>query len=71
MTRSRRWPHALLAAYLFVALLGLAWPGPEWIAGRVRPFVVGLPFAFAWNIGWVLLTFGVLCLYHRAAGATD
>ena len=68
---ARRWPHVAFAIYLVVALLALAWPGPDWIAGRIQPFVLGLPFALAWNTGWVVLTFLTLALYHRVAGADD
>ena len=68
---ARRWPHVALAIYLVVALLALAWPGPDLIAGRVRPFVLGLPFAMAWNAGWVVLTFLSLALYHSQVGAQD
>lgn len=71
MTEHRRWPHVLFVAYLGLALLALAWPGPDWIAGRVRPFVLGLPFAFAWNVLWVVTTFVALGLYHHATGAQD
>ena len=68
---ARTWPHWLFGAYLIVTLSALAWPGPDWIAGRVRPFVLGLPFAMAWNAAWVVSTFLALALYHRVAAAKD
>ncbi|MFT5290833.1 MAG: hypothetical protein ACI9F9_000812 [Candidatus Paceibacteria bacterium] len=66
-----RWPHVALGVYLLIALLALAWPGPDLIAGRVEPFVLGLPFALAWNTVWVVLTFLTLALYHCKVGAKD
>ncbi|MFT7679335.1 MAG: hypothetical protein ACI8QC_003336 [Planctomycetota bacterium] len=71
MVVAPRWPHVALGVYLLVALLALAWPGPDLIAGRIRPFVLGLPFAMAWNTGWVVLTFLTLALYHSKVGAQD
>ena len=61
-------PHVLLAIYLLVTLLAFTWPVYDMLGNRVEPVVFGLPFTFAWNVGWVLSTFVVLCLYHRARG---
>ena len=60
-------------AYVVVCLLALVWPGYALLDGRIEPRVLGLPVAFAWNIGWVLLTFFVLVSYHtlRAGRDTD
>ena len=57
--------HVLLGAYLLACLLALVWPVAEWTA-RVEPRVLGLPFAFAWQILWILLTCLAMALYHRA-----
>ena len=60
-----------LAAYALVCLGAVSWPGATWL-DRAEPFVLGLPRAFAWNIGWVALTFVVLVGYHalrRGSGA--
>lgn len=61
-----RLPHVLFAVYLAVCLLAAIWPGYAWLGARIEPRVLGLPFSFAWTIGWVLATFLVLILYHRA-----
>lgn len=43
----------------------VTWPGLGLLgAGAATPFVLGLPFCLAWNVGWVLLTFFVLLGYH-------
>jgi len=60
--------HVLFAGYAIACLLALTWPGYAWLGARVHPLVLGLPFCFAWNVGWVLATFAVLTLYHRACG---
>jgi hypothetical protein len=56
--------NLLFALYVVVCALALTWPGYELVGNRVEPFVVGLPFTLAWNVGWVLATFVVLTLYH-------
>ncbi|MEM7305264.1 MAG: DUF3311 domain-containing protein [Planctomycetota bacterium] len=56
----------LLGIYLFVCAACLVWPGFAWFAAREEPFVLGLPFAFAWSVGWVIATFLALCAYHVA-----
>ena len=57
--------HVLLGAYLLACLLALVWPVADWTA-RVEPRVLGLPFAFAWQILWILATCLAMALYHRA-----
>lgn len=66
-----RLPYVLLAAYLFLTLLAFTWPVYPLAGNRVEPMILGLPFTFAWNIGWVFLTFVVLTLFHRARGEGD
>lgn len=60
--------HVLFAFYLIACAGALTWPGYEWLGNRIEPFVLGLPFAFAWNVGWILMTFLVLVVYHLARG---
>ena len=60
-----------LLAFVALAALAMIWPGPALIADRVRPFVLGLPFAFAWNVFWLLAVFVALALYHLGAGERD
>ena len=62
---SRR-PYFLFAAYCVVCLLASIWPGFAYLGARIEPRVLGLPFSFAWVIGWVLLTFVVLIFFYRA-----
>jgi len=54
----------LFGLYVIVCALALTWPGYDLLGNRVEPFVFGLPFTLAWNVGWVLATFMVLLLYH-------
>ncbi len=63
---SRRLPNVLLALYLVLCTLAVAGPGAQWAGGRIEPFVLGLPFSFAWYGIWSVATFLVLALYHRA-----
>ena len=37
-----------------------------WAGERIEPRVLGLPFAMAWNVGWVFASFVALLLYDRA-----
>ncbi len=58
--------HCALAAYVVVCLTAISWPGYAWIGDRVRPTILGLPFVFAWNVLWVLLSFVAVALYDRS-----
>ena len=61
-----RLPHVLYALYVLVCLAALVWPVYAWVAGdRIEPRVFGLPFAFAWNVLWVCLSFAALLAYDR------
>jgi len=53
----------LLGGYFLLCALALVWPGYQ-LGNRVEPYVLGLPMSFAWNLGWVVLTFVVLASYH-------
>ena len=59
--------HLLLVLYVLVCFCAITWPVYDWLGNRVEPTVLGLPFVFAWNILWVLATFGVLVAYHTSA----
>lgn len=54
----------LFGLYVIVCMAGLTWPGYALYGNRPEPFVLGLPFVFAWSVGWVALTFVVLVVYH-------
>jgi hypothetical protein len=61
----------LLAAYLAVCALCIVWPGMAVLGARVEPYVLGLPFALAWMVGWIVATFGVLAVYHVLRERSD
>ena len=60
--------HVLLAGYFAVCAAALVWPVYSWLGNAIEPRVLGVPLSFAWNIGWVVLTFLVLLGYHLATG---
>ncbi|MEZ4446122.1 MAG: hypothetical protein R3B72_44005 [Polyangiaceae bacterium] len=60
--------HLALALYCGLAGLALVWPGYAIFGNGLTPTVLGVPWSFAWNIGWVLLTFLVLVGFHFAGG---
>lgn len=68
--------RALTVTYLVLAVVFVTWPGFVPFA-RVRPLVLGIPFAMAWVAGWVAGTAVVLALLdrverrHRVGGAAD
>ena len=49
----------LAAAYFVAMLVFLTWPGTLPFA-RATPFVLGLPFTFAWAALWVIGVMAVL-----------
>ena len=69
---TRRGP--LLALLTVVVLAGGALVWPVYPAfGHVQPYVLGLPFSFAWVVGWLLAVFVALVLFYRVdeSGPTD
>ena len=44
--------------------LALIWPVYPF-AADLQPFVLGLPFSFAWVVGWLVVMFGALGLLYR------
>lgn len=58
---------ALLAVYFVVCALAVTWPGFALFGNSVEPRVLGLPWSFAWSIGWILATFVALLAYHLTA----
>ncbi|MGE0785555.1 MAG: hypothetical protein AB7S26_07695 [Sandaracinaceae bacterium] len=53
------------AFYALVCLAAITWPGFAWVQEHASLRVFGVPFALAYNGGWVALTFVVLAVYHR------
>ena len=62
------WVHALFGAWCALMLASLVWPGYAWIAGRYEPYVLGLPFCFAWTAGCALASCVVLVIYQKVTG---
>lgn len=54
----------LTGAYLVCALVALTWPGAL-PAARIRPLVLGLPFALFWPAAWIVGALVVLYLLDR------
>lgn len=61
---SLRTARVLAGGYLVLALIFVTWPGLVPFA-RIRPFVLGMPFAMAWIAGWVAGCAVVLWLLDR------
>ncbi len=61
-----RLPHVLYGVFTVLCLTALVWPVYPWISSRVEARPFGLPFPFAWNILWVVLSFFALFLYDRS-----
>lgn len=62
-------PYHWLALLPAIGLLG----GVPFV-NRVRPFVLGLPFLFAWIVGWVIATsaiMGCILMLDRAHGRAN
>jgi len=51
-------------AVTVISGLALIWPIYPF-AGSIRPYVLGLPFSFAWVVGWLLVMFAALVLLYR------
>lgn len=62
-TESRFRRHHLLAAVPLAALLGA-----PYIANRLEPRILGMPFLLGWIVVWVLITSGVMALILRLDG---
>ncbi len=54
----------LAAAFFFLFLLALTWPGVL-LVNRVRPLVLGLPFNLFWTAAWVAAGALVLAAVYR------
>ncbi len=62
---SRRSSLLVFLAVTLIAGLALIWPVYPF-AGSIRPYVLGLPFSFAWVVGWLVVMFVALVLFYRA-----
>lgn len=61
---SKRGPLLTLLSVVLVAGIALIWPVYP-LASSIRPYVLGLPFSFAWVVGWLVVVFVALVLYYR------
>jgi hypothetical protein len=62
--RAANW---LAAGYFALMAVFVTYPGVRPF-NTIRPLVLGLPFAFAWPVLWVIGAAVVLYLVHRAHG---
>lgn len=51
-------------AVVVIAGLALIWPIYSAVP-PLRPYVLGLPFSFAWVVAWLLVVFGALVALYR------
>ncbi len=63
-SRRRALARAALIIILGFSVAALVWPGPVEFTAQTRPFLLGLPYALAWNVAWVLTVFMALLGYH-------
>jgi hypothetical protein len=56
--------NLLYGSFVFLCATALVWPGFPMFGNRIEPYVLGLPFGLAWNIGWVIASFSALWMYH-------
>ncbi|HET7921990.1 MAG TPA: hypothetical protein VFM15_04475 [Gammaproteobacteria bacterium] len=57
--------HRWLLGVMLLVLVLLIWPVYAWVPA-VHPFVLGLPFSFAWLVLCILIAFVALLLTFRA-----
>jgi hypothetical protein len=68
---SRRGPVLVVVALTILSTLALTAPGYA-LVPAVEPYVLGLPFSFAWVVGWMAVLFGgLLGLYWAEPSSSD
>jgi Protein of unknown function (DUF3311) len=55
--------HHLLAVVPLIALLGA-----PYIANRIEPRILGMPFLLGWIVMWVLVTSAIMAIILRLDG---
>ena len=63
--------NRLFALYVVICLIAITWPGYAKFGNSIEPYVMGLPFSLAWVVGWVLMTFVVLVIYHATSESDE
>lgn len=63
--RSARRQRTVVAVIAVVCLAGgaLVWPVYP-LVPPLEPYVLGLPFSFAWVVGWLVVVFGALLVLY-------
>lgn len=61
----KRTTHVIAWIYFVTMAVAVTFPGVRPF-NTIRPFVLGLPFAFAWPVLWVMGAALVFYLVHRA-----
>ena len=51
--------------YFLAMAVALTFPGVRAV-NRIEPFVLGIPFVFAWSLAWIVGAFVVLVVLYRA-----
>lgn len=70
--RSARRRGIVLAVVAVVLLAGLALGWPVYpLVPPLEPYVLGLPFSFAWVVGWLAVVFGALLVLYRTDERPD
>ena len=55
-----------MRAYRLLALIpAIALISSGWVANRLEPRILGLPFLLAWIVGWVVATSVVMGIIYR------
>ena len=60
----QRGPLFAFLTTVLIAGLALIWPVYP-LASGIQPYVLGLPFSFAWVMGWLIVMFVALVLLYR------
>ncbi len=63
--RSAKRLAVVLAILYFAAMtLAVTYPGVR-LVNTIRPFVLGIPFVFAWYLAWIVGSLVVFLILHR------
>lgn len=65
LSAKQRGRRILFLAILAITTLALVWPVYPQVA-TIRPFILGLPFSFAWVVGWLVVMFVALIWLYRS-----
>jgi len=53
-----------LIGFLLLVVVAFATPAYRLFGSDVEPYVLGVPFFFAWTVAWLLSAFLALVAYH-------